>query len=88
MEAGKYIDVNNTGHSNKLFIKSSSRDAQALHTLNGLALVVSKHLTKLYQLNCSPALLLLNPSKSYSGRFPAAAGVADPGFGFTQSKAV
>lgn len=62
VETSQYIDVNNTGNSERLFIKSSSRGVQGLHTLNGF---VSVHLTKLYQLNWSPALLWLNPSKSY-----------------------
>ncbi len=33
--------VNNTGHSMRLFIKPSSRGAQALHTLNGFVSVVA-----------------------------------------------
>lgn len=59
VETGKYMDANNTGHSKKLFTQPSNCGAQALHTLKKVCL------TKLCQLNCSPALLLLKPSKSY-----------------------
>lgn len=50
VETGKYIDANNTGHSKKLFTQPSNCGAQALHTLKKVCL------TKLCQLNCSPAL--------------------------------